>query len=258
MTPRLLTLALPLAFAACAPVPPRPVPPQEVRSTPPQWYPQAPWTAEGASGRVFLEGKVVFDTGSARIRAESERVLNDLLAYLNANPDVTRLRVEGHTDPRAGEDYNQKLSEKRALAVADWLVDRGIDNDRILAVAFGKLRPLWPNRDSVALQEDRRAEFHVAEVSGNRFQGEDPTNGGVVLLVKSKAEREAESRKAPPPSTVIPPVKAERDVIKAVEDKKMRDLLDEPEPPAPPIVLPPEKEKGGKDGKAGGGPVPKK
>jgi hypothetical protein len=182
---------------------------------------------------------VVFETGRATLRPESLRVLNDLLAYLKANPDITRLRIEGHSDPRAGEDYNQKLSEKRALAVADWLVDNGIDHDRLLAVAFGELRPLWPPTSKEALQEDRRAEFHVAEINGNRFQGEDPTNGGLVLTVKSKAEREAERRKAPPPKLTVPPVKVELDVIKAIEAKKERDLLEEAEPPAaPPAPLP--------------------
>jgi len=230
---RRLTLSSLLALAACAELPPpRPVPTHDVQPKPPAWYPEAPWTAEGADGRVYLQGKVVFDSGRATLRPESLRVLNDLLAYLNANPEITRLRVEGHTDPRAGEDYNQKLSERRALAVADWLVDRGIDHDRLLAVAFGEVRPLWPQKTKDALQENRRTEFHVAEVNGNRFQGEDPTNGGLVIYVKSKAEREAERKTAPPPKVTIPPVKVERDVIKAVEAKKERDLLEEPEPPA--------------------------
>ncbi len=250
------SLSLSLLLAACANVPPpRPVPPQEGRAARPEWYPEVPWTAEGSDGHVFLEGKVVFDTGKAAIRPAAERVLNDLLAYLNANPEVTRLRVEGHTDPRAGEDLNQKLSEKRALAVADWLVDHGIANDRILAVAFGEIQPLWPNTNAAAMQENRRAEFHVAEVSGNRFQGEDPSKGGLVIYVKSKEERDAENRKAPPPSTKMPAVKAELDVIKATEAKKARDLLDDPEPPAAtPVVLP-----GAKEGDTGGkGAAPKK
>lgn len=246
MSPRALSLALPLALAACGNYPPaRPVPPHEAKRTPPAWHPETPWTASGAEGRVFLEGKVVFETGQAQIRASAERVLLDLLAYLNANPDITRLRIEGHTDPRAGEDFNQKLSERRALAVADWLVDHGIDHDRLLAVAFGEMRPLWPPMNSTAMQENRRAEFHVAEVNGNRFQGEDPTNGGLVLYVKSKQEREAEKRKGPPPNFALPRVKAELDVIKAVEAKQQRDLLEEPEPPAP---APPPKKPEGEDG----------
>lgn len=234
-----------LGLCACSELPPaRPVPSNDAKSKPPGWFPQPPWTAAGADGRNFLEGKVVFKTGSAALRPESMRVLQDLLTYLNANPDVTRLRIEGHTDVRAGEDYNQKLSERRALAVADWLVDQGIDSDRLLAVAFGELRPLWPQKTKDALQENRRAEFHVAEVNGNRFQGDDPTNGGLVLYVKSKAEREAERTKAAPPADVIPKVKVELDVIKAAEPKKERDLLDEPEAPAAPPASPPKKDDG--------------
>lgn len=240
MTPRLSPLSLPLVLVACSHVPPpRAVPTHDATATPPGWFPETPWTAQGVEGRVYLEGKVVFESGQARLRPESERVLNDLLAYLVANPDITRVRIEGHTDLRASEERNQKLSERRALAVADWLVDHGIDHDRLLAVAFGELRPRWPATSANAMQENRRVEFHVAEVNGNRFQGEDPTSGGLVLYVKSKEEREAEKRKAPPPDFKVPEVKAERDIIKAVEDKKQRDLLEEPEAPAtPPSTLP--------------------
>jgi OmpA-OmpF porin, OOP family len=230
-----LPLALLVCAAGCAKLPPRPVPQNDAQPERPAWYPQPEWNKEAAAERVYLEGKIVFHTASAVLRPESERVLRDLLTYLNANPDITRVRLEGHTDSRATEEYNEKLAERRAIAVADWLVDHGLDHDRILAVAFGELRPLWPNTNALAMQENRRTEFHVAEINGNRFRGDDPTAGGMVIYVKSKEERDAERRQGQAPRTVLPPVKVELDVIKPVEKKpEMRDPLDEPEPPATP------------------------
>ncbi len=251
-------LAIPLVMLACGPhPPPRPVPQPEGQAPLPPWYPEKEWTKEGESERLYLEGKIVFHTGSAVLRPESIRVLTDLVAYLNANPDVTRVRLEGHTDSRASEEYNQTLSEKRAIAVANWLVDHGLDHDRLVAVAFGELRPLWPNTSPAAMQENRRTEFHVAEVNGNRFRGEDPTAGGLVLYVKSKEERDAEARKGQVPNIKPPAVKVELDVIKPVQKKPMRDLIEEPEPPAtPPGPAPKKDDKGGGDkggGDKGGG-----
>ncbi len=243
-----LPLSVLLCAAGCARVPPRPVPQNDAQPGKPAWYPEPEWNKEAAAERVYLEGKIVFDTARATIRPQSERVLRDLLAYLNANPDITRVRLEGHTDSRATEEYNQKLSERRAIAVADWLVDHGLDHDRLLAVAFGKLRPLWPNTSAIAMQENRRTEFHVAELNGMRFHGDDPTAGGMVLYVKSKEERDAEARQGHAPKILPPPVKVELDVIKPAEKKKeVRDPLDEPERPAtppPPPAPPPEAPKG--------------
>jgi outer membrane protein OmpA-like peptidoglycan-associated protein len=234
MSTRIVSLAISVLAAACSNVPPpRPVPPAEGTRNLPGWYPQAAWSADAANARVYLEGKIVFDTGKARIRPESEKVLNDLLAYLSANPDITRVRLEGHTDSRAAEEYNQDLSARRAIAVADWLVDHGLDHNRIVAVAFGELRPLWPNQGPTAMQENRRTAFHVAEVSGNRFRGEDPTSGGLVLDVKSKEQREADKLRGKVPDVKPPPVRVELDIIRPVEDKVIRDPLDEPEAPEP-------------------------
>lgn len=204
----------------CASVRVRPVPLPEEGRTLPAWYPEQPWDKGVKGDRIYLQGKVVFDTSRHQIRAESEAVLQQLLAYLEANPDVSRVRLEGHTDSRAGDEYNQALSERRAISVADWLVDRGLDHFRILAVAFGESKPLVPNDSATNMQENRRTEFHVAEVSGVRFRNDDPTAGGLVLEVKSKEEREKEKAQAKIPTYIPPPVNPTRDIIEPVPPEK--------------------------------------
>jgi len=157
---------------------------------------------------VLIEGKVVFETDKAIIRPGSEKVLQTLLQFLNEHGEVTRLRIEGHTDSTASDEYNQELSARRSLAVANWLVDKGVDADRLIAVGFGEARPMAPNEVATGRAENRRTEFHVAEVNGRLFALKDPTNGGLVLDVLSLEDRKAAAdAKVPtgaPPKSFVP------------------------------------------------------
>jgi OOP family OmpA-OmpF porin len=197
--------------------PPRPVPQFQAKPQKPPWYPEQPWNAKGQTKRVFFKGKIVFDTARSTLRPTSEKVLTQLLDYLKKNEDISRVRLEGHTDSRASDIYNQGLSERRAIVVADWLVDKGLDHSRLLAVAFGESRPLARNDDAAGRQENRRTEFSVADVGGHRFRGKDPTNGGLVLVVLSKEERDAMKDKGEVPTFTPPPVVVEKDVFKPDE-----------------------------------------
>jgi OOP family OmpA-OmpF porin len=214
----LLAASVGLLLQACAEtVPPRPVPQPEARPELPGWFPEKPWT-EQRTDRLYLEGKVVFDTAKSTLRPESERVLKQLLEYLQANADVSRIRLEGHTDERGSDEYNQGLSERRAIAVSDWLVDHGLDNMRVLAVAFGESRPLRTNGTPEGRQENRRTEFRVAEVGGARFMGRDPTNGGLVIEILSKEDRDKAKEVGKVPTYVEPPWAPTRDIIAPINE----------------------------------------
>jgi outer membrane protein OmpA-like peptidoglycan-associated protein len=179
--------AMPLVEGCAGPLPPIPVPRLDEVPAVPAWYPEG-WQGKDSS-RIFIEGKIVFETDKSIILPESEKVLQKLLAFVNEHPEITRLRIEGHTDSRADDEYNLHLSARRSLAVCDWLVDHGIDHMRLIAVGFGRTRPIAPNDLVEGRAENRRTEFHVAEVNGRLFQNRDPTNGGYVLDVMSLAER---------------------------------------------------------------------
>lgn len=190
----------------------------------PRWYPERPWTAKDADSRIYVEGKIIFDSDKATIRAgTSEKVLQTLLSFLNEHPEVTMVRVEGHTDDRASDEHNMDLSARRALTVCDWLVDHGIENTRLLAVGFGETRPIAPNHRADGMQENRRTEFHVAEVNGRPFILKDPANGGYAIFVKSAEQRRAEREALlhPPAPPKAKPFVAEGDVVKPVDVNKV-------------------------------------
>jgi len=186
-------------------LPQTPVPGPEGPRPPPPWFPEQPWSEKGTETRIYIAGKIVFETNKAIIQPESAEVLKKLLAFVQEHQEITRVRIEGHTDSRASEDHNQVLSGKRAMAVCDWLVDNGVDYARLIAVGFGESRPLAPNELVAGRDDNRRTEFHVAEVRGKSFLGKDPYNGGIALVVKSKEERDREKElerlaRIPPPA----------------------------------------------------------
>jgi len=200
------------------------VPKNDEQSALPKWYPERPWSAKDADSRVYIEGKIVFDTDKATVRpGTSEKVLMTLLTFMNEHPEVTLLRVEGHTDNRASDEHNMDLSARRSLTVCDWLVDHGVDYTRLLAVGFGKTRPIAPNDRPDGMQENRRTEFHVAEVNGRPFITKDPANGGYALTVKSAEQRKAEREAAlhPPAPPKAKPFVAEGDTVKPVDVNKV-------------------------------------
>jgi len=85
---------------------------------------------------------VEFDLDSAALRAEARRHLDAFIEALQ-NPALSghRFLVEGHTDASGPADYNLELSRRRAVAVVEYLVERGIEAERLLARGFGETRP---------------------------------------------------------------------------------------------------------------------
>jgi OmpA-OmpF porin, OOP family len=109
-------------------------------------------------GRVATQG-ILFATGSDRLRPESTPVLNEILAMLQAHPDLT-LQIEGHTDDVGDEAANQDLSERRAASVKAWLVESGgVDAGRLATVGFGESRPAVEGTTPEARAQNRRVEL---------------------------------------------------------------------------------------------------
>lgn len=98
---------------------------------------------------------VQFETNSDRLRSGAESSLNDAVVTLKRYPEL-RVEVEGHTDSDGAADYNEGLSYRRALTVRDYLVNEGIDTDRLAVGGYGETRPIADNTSAEGKRQNRR------------------------------------------------------------------------------------------------------
>jgi OOP family OmpA-OmpF porin len=113
------------------------------------------------AGQIKIVEQVRFKSASAEIMRDSDPTLLAVAMTLKDHPEITKLRVEGHTDNRGLPDANKKLSERRAEAVVKWLTSYGIDKKRLEARGFGVARPIDSNETDSGRQANRRVEFHI-------------------------------------------------------------------------------------------------
>jgi len=108
-------------------------------------------------GAVLVLNNIFFDFNSAELKEESKPELDRLVNFLKKNPKL-RITLAGHTDIVGTEEYNQKLSERRAKAVADYLIRKGINPSRINVVGYGSKKPIAPNDTEEGRAKNRRVE----------------------------------------------------------------------------------------------------
>lgn len=114
--------------------------------------------------KVIMEEKPVrieganFDTASAKLKPTADAKLQQVVDFASKYPDAN-LEVSGHTDDRGKDAYNQKLSEKRAVAVKAYLVKKGIAADRIAAKGYGETMPVADNKTAEGRAANRRVEI---------------------------------------------------------------------------------------------------
>lgn len=105
---------------------------------------------------------VEFDTAKWNIKPQYHDELVKLANFMKDYPDLKGV-IEGHTDSRAGKTYNQKLSEKRAKSVRDYLVTKlGIDGNRLTAKGYGLTKPIASNKTAEGRQQNRRVVANFA------------------------------------------------------------------------------------------------
>ena len=109
------------------------------------------------TGRVSIYG-INFDTGKATIRADSEKVLLELVTLLQKQPEWALL-IAGHTDNSGTDAVNGPLSRQRAEAVIAWLGAKGIDKARLVPAGFGSARPVADNGTEDGKAKNRRVDL---------------------------------------------------------------------------------------------------
>jgi len=122
-------------------------------------------------GPVVTLGDVLFDTGKATLKPGADLSLDRLASYLSAHPQ-TKVLIEGNTDSTGTAELNQALSERRAEAVANGLVGRGVSADAIRTLGRGEDYPVASNQTAAGRQQNRRVEIVFSDASG-RFAQSD-------------------------------------------------------------------------------------
>jgi len=143
----------------CEPPPPPP-PPAPPAPPPPPPPPPAPKPAAPAVEKVTLAADALFDFDKSVIKPEAQAKLDDLVSKL-AGVSLEVIVAVGHTDSIGTEAYNQALSARRANAVKQYLVSKGIEANRIYTEGKGESQPVADNRTAEGRAKNRRVEIEV-------------------------------------------------------------------------------------------------
>ncbi|MDD4602953.1 MAG: OmpA family protein [Bacteroidales bacterium] len=110
--------------------------------------------------RTFTLKNVFFDTGKATLRKESDKALLELAEVLKLKPRM-EIEIAGHTDNVGSSESNIKLSADRAEAVRIYLINKGINGNRIVAKGYGETQPVADNNTEEGKQQNRRTEVRI-------------------------------------------------------------------------------------------------
>jgi outer membrane protein OmpA-like peptidoglycan-associated protein len=121
-------------------------------------------TRREARGLIVNLSDILFDSNHATLKPSAREKLSKLAGILLAYPGAYHMQIEGHTDSVGSQDYNQRLSEDRAIAVQDYLVSVALPAERMVAVrGFGKIRPVATNDTPEGRQTNRRVEIIISD-----------------------------------------------------------------------------------------------
>lgn len=122
---------------------------------------------------VTFDGGILFGYDSAELTQQAQAQLREM-AEVMREYEKTDIRIDGHTDSQGAAEYNQKLSERRAASVKNFLVGSGLDDSRMVTYGFGEERPVADNSTAAGRAENRRVEVAivaneelVAQAGGN-------------------------------------------------------------------------------------------
>lgn len=126
--------------------------------------------SDGCPSRVFIAAKAIvitdkiyFRTNRSTIKPESYALLDEIAGILVKHDEIKLVEIAGHTDSQGRDSYNLKLSDGRAKAVADYLVDAGVAEARLQAKGYGETEPIGDNETEEGRAANRRVEFRILE-----------------------------------------------------------------------------------------------
>src|SRR5688572_9490289 len=115
-----------------------------------------------AAGSMAVLNNIFFDLDKYDLKPKSIPELQKIVRFMQENPQI-KVEVSGHTDNLGQPAYNKQLSERRALSVYNYLVQKGIDKNRLVPIGYGQAKPLADNATEQGRQQNRRIEFRIVK-----------------------------------------------------------------------------------------------
>jgi outer membrane protein OmpA-like peptidoglycan-associated protein len=112
---------------------------------------------------IKLEQQIFFAFGKPTIKQESIPLLDHLVAVLAKEKRIGVLEIGVHTDARGNDEWNLELSQKRADAIRDYLIGKGIDQGRLRAKGYGETKPIDKGTSAAAMARNRRTELLIVQ-----------------------------------------------------------------------------------------------
>jgi outer membrane protein OmpA-like peptidoglycan-associated protein len=117
-------------------------------------------------GQLIRINRLYFDADATEIKKESFEDLSQIAYFLIDNPEVV-VEIGGHTNDLPSDDYCLKLSTDRARSVTNYLIGKGVDEDRLTYKGYGKAKPVATNKTAVGRRMNQRVEIKILSVGGN-------------------------------------------------------------------------------------------
>jgi len=135
---------------------------------------------KGCSIIEFKFDGVNFEPKSFDLTEESKLILDEAAITINASPEIQKIEVQAHTDYKGSGEANLKLSEQRASSVRDYLVSRGVSENRLVARGYGESLPIADNMTAEGRAKNRRVELKIIsdESSGAELEQVKPETAG--------------------------------------------------------------------------------
>lgn len=169
-------------------------------------------------GQIVILRAVFFNNDQDEVLKKSFPVLQAVANALIAQPVITKLAIEGHTDDRGDSEHNIDLSGRRANSVMRWLVEHGVSSSRLTAAGYGPDRPIADNKTLYGRAKNRRVEFNIVEPKA--LTGNHGVKGGGSKATPAPTTAPAPSEIEPAPAgepqpTAAPPAPAKTEVAPA-------------------------------------------
>lgn len=110
---------------------------------------------------TLIAGKIYFETNSDKLKLISNSALDDLAEILKRNEGIN-LTIEGHTDSDGEDEYNVKLSQERTQSVKNYLISKGISEERLIPIGYGETKPIADNKTNAGKAKNRRVELKTS------------------------------------------------------------------------------------------------